>query len=297
MLARIYRSVIPASVRQIIYKGFLGKLLLFTRNLRMNTRAKFTYLFQAFLPKNDLNKALSFMGRHGLTSYPADYMLDYKRKITDIAFDESKKLHYCLHNGKKLYFTAAFTKDRIERLYKSLITEQDSRSAHRYIDDYDKLNNYTLLDVGSAEGTFTLDNIDRLKHVYLFESEPYWIDALKATFEPWKEKITIVEKYVGDKTEGNFITLDDYLKDKEIERLFLKMDIEGAELTALNGATNTLKKQQIMRTAICTYHRPGDPEKLEQILKDNGFATSFSDGFLFWGKRLSKAVVRGVKGE
>ncbi|MBM3920263.1 MAG: FkbM family methyltransferase [Sphingomonadales bacterium] len=297
MLARVYRSVMPASVRQTIYEGFLGTLLLFIRNFRMNARAKFTYIFRAFLPKNDLNKALSFMGKHGLTSYPADYMLEYKRKVTDVVYDEHKKLHYCLHNGRKLYFTSAFTNDRIERLYKSLITEQDSRSAHRYIDDYDKLNNYTLLDVGSAEGIFTLDNIDRIKHAYLFEAEPYWIDALKATFEPWKEKITIVEKYVGDKTEDNFITLDDYLKDKEIDRLFLKMDIEGAELAALNGATNTLKKQPVMRTAICTYHRPGDPEKFDQILTENGFATSFSDGFLFWGKRLSKAVVRGLKGE
>lgn len=296
MLAKVYRWILPAGFRKIIYQIFLGSVLSFVRNFRMNLRCKLTYVFQYFLPKTDLNKALAFMGRHGLTSYPSAYMLEYKNMEVEIQFDAGKQLHYCLHNGRKLYFTSEFTRDRIVKLYRSLVTEQDSRSAHRYIEDYDALRGYVLLDVGSAEGIFTLDNIDKIEHAYLFEAEPYWIDALKATFEPWKDKVTIVEKYVGDKTEGSFTTLDDFLQDKNFNRVFLKMDIEGAELEALQGASATMKKTPEMRLAVCTYHRPGDPERFEGLLKESGFQTSFSDGYLFWGKRLSKAVILGAKG-
>jgi hypothetical protein len=34
---------------------------------------------------------------------------------------------------------------------------------------------------------------------------------------------------------------------------------------------------------------------VEKLLQNHGFKTSFSEGYLFWGKRLSKAVIRGVK--
>jgi hypothetical protein len=296
MLAKVYRWILPAGFRRIIYDVFLGRILKLVRNFSMNFRCKFTFIFQYFLPKTDLNKALAFMGRYGLTSYPSAYMLEYRNMQVEIQFDADKKLHYCLHNGRKLYFTSEFTKDRIIKLYRSLVIEQDVRSAHRYIEDYNALEGYVLLDVGSAEGIFTLDNIDRIKHAYLFEAEPYWIDALRATFEPWKDKVTIVEKYVGNKTQDNFTTLDDFLQDRNFDKVFLKMDIEGAELEALQGVGSTMKSSPEMRVAVCTYHRPGDPERFEGLLKENGFQTSFSEGYLFWGKRLSKAVIRGVKG-
>jgi hypothetical protein len=162
----------------------------------MNAKCKFTFLFQKILPKTDYNKALAFMGRHGLSSYPAPYVLDYNNRTVNLEFDNDKQMHYCMHNGKKLYFTSTFGKAQIIKLYKSLITEQDIRSAHRYVENYEDLKGITLLDVGSAEGIFTLDNIEKLEHAYLFEVEPFWIDALHATFEPWKEKVTIITQHL-----------------------------------------------------------------------------------------------------
>ena len=55
-----------------------------------------------------------------------------------------------------------------------------------------------LLDVGSAEGIFALTHIEKLKHVVLFERNAQWVEALEATFAPWKEKVTIIRKYVSD---------------------------------------------------------------------------------------------------
>ncbi len=295
MITAAYRTLLPASFRDWLYKAFVGEVVFFFRNFRLHVRSKFTFLFYPFLPKNELNKALAFMGRHGLTSYPASYMLKYKNMSVDLIRDEELHLEYCWHNGRKLYFTDAFDRDRIIRLYRSLVTEQDVNSAHRYITHAECMKDVTLLDVGSAEGIFSLDHIEDVKHVYLFEAEPYWIKALEATFAPWKHKVTIIKKYIGSTDKEGYTTIDEFMKDKTFEKLFIKMDIEGAEWEALQGAQKTLGMQANIQLAVCTYHRLGDPEKFNEFLGRNHFTTSFSEGFLFWGRRLSKAVIRGEK--
>lgn len=295
MLTAAYRAILPTQFRQWLYRVFLGDVVYFFRNFKLHMRSKFTFLFYPLLPKSELNKALAFIGRHGLTSYPAPYMLKYKRMAVEMLWDEARQLHYCVHNGRKLFFTAEFDRDRIIRLYKSLVTEQDVNSAHRYIKSSDDMRGVALLDVGSAEGIFSLDHIDLVDHVFLFEAEPYWIKALEATFEPWKHKVTIVKKYVGSQNGDGYITIDEFLKDKIFDRLFIKMDIEGAEYDALQGASETLNRCPDVRLSVCTYHRLGDPEKFQEFLASKHFTTEFSEGYLFWGRRLSKAVIRGWK--
>jgi Methyltransferase FkbM domain len=295
MIAKIYRFLIPASIRDFIYDAFLGNVLFHLRHFKVHLKSKFTFLFSGLLPKTEENLALAFIGKHGITSYPAPYSLDYDKKETSMVWDKSKDLPYIMHNGKKLYFPKVFNADKISVLYKSLMTEQDINSAHRYVVSYNELKGKTLLDIGSAEGIFSLDTIELVERVYLFECESFWVEALKATFEPWKDKVTLVEKYVGDKTEGIFITIDDFLKDKSKDNLFLKMDIEGAEQSALRGAVQTLKKGKNLQVAVCTYHKPEDPKAISSFLSDLGFSYEFTPGMLFWGKRLSKALIRGKK--
>lgn len=56
----------------------------------------------------------------------------------------------------------------------------------------------------------------------------------------------------------NMTTLDRYVEQAEIKRVdFIKMDIEGAELGALQGAAATIAKFK-PRLAISLYHRPDD---------------------------------------
>jgi hypothetical protein len=45
------------------------------------------------------------------------------------------------------------------------------------------------------------------------------------------------------------------------------MDIEGAEQRALVGARETIRKFH-PRLSLSTYHRPDDPEKIPQIVRD-----------------------------
>lgn len=54
---------------------------------------------------------------------------------------------------------------------------------------------------------------------------------------------------------AQLITLDEYVKEKNIKKIdFIKMDVEGAERKALNGAAETIKRFR-PKLAISVYHR------------------------------------------
>jgi hypothetical protein len=295
MLTKLYRKVVPLSFRNFIYDLFLGTVLTFVRNFKENTKSKFIFCFKWLLPKTELNQAYAFMGQHGLVSYPGKYMLSYLKKDVVFDFDSALGLSYVLHNSKKLYFPSSFSKEKVIFEYKRLLTEQDEHSAHRYVRKYEDLKGFTLFDIGSAEGIFSLDVIEYIDHVHLFECEEMWLAPLSATFLPWKDKVTLVKKYVGNQSDDNFVTIDEYLKEKPKSHLFLKMDIEGAEMLALKGSMETLNMGNNIRLAVCTYHRKTDPEQIYNLLTSSGFTCEFSEGYIFWNRRLSKAVIRCYK--
>lgn len=71
---------------------------------------------------------------------------------------------------------------------------------------------------------------------------------------------SVVQENNTDFEKGNIIeiktcALDDVLKGEEIT--FIKMDIEGAELKALQGASSIISKQK-PKLAVCVYHKPED---------------------------------------
>ena len=148
-----------------------------------------------------------------------------------------------------------------------------------------------LLDIGAAEGIFTLNAIEQISHAYLFECDEEWIEALEATFAPWKEKITIVRKYVSDTDEGDYITLDRYFQETTSgKRFFLKMDIEGYERKALKGAQQLLKQADVSG-AVCLYHRKDDKEVIQKICAENGFETSIRPNFLYIENEMRPGVL------
>jgi FkbM family methyltransferase len=82
----------------------------------------------------------------------------------------------------------------------------------------------------------------------------------------------------GSEEEGTVqtVTIDDLWIRSQLSRVdFIKMDIEGAELEALKGAEQTIRRFR-PKLAICLYHRPEDfvtiPRFLDQTLPEYRFA-------------------------
>ncbi len=295
MIARLYRILLPASFRKSLYEAFLGKMLHSLRHSKVRIKGVYQAFSGLFRKLNEREQALAFIGKHGITSYPGAYSLKYKTLPIKVEHDSALGLPWVLHNERKLYFPATMKAEQVTRLYRSLITEQDPEAAHRYVASYESLKGWTLLDVGAAEGIFSLDVIELVDKVYLFEYEPYWQAPLQATFAPWKHKVEIVHRYVGDRDNEQFIRLDTLFADATPPRLFLKMDIEGWERTALAGASALLHKNTEMRASVTVYHRPDDPAVIGGIFREAGFQTSFNPGYIYWGKRLSTALIRAEK--
>jgi len=64
------------------------------------------------------------------------------------------------------------------------------------------------------------------------------------------------------------ISLDDYVSSNSITKVdFIKMDVEGAETDAINGAKQILKKYK-PKLAISTYHKPDDFWSLPLLIKN-----------------------------
>jgi hypothetical protein len=205
-------------------------------------------------------------------------------------------------DGKRLYFKKRWSVKRIQHSFNELTREQDKESPHRYLSDDFKIDEgEVLVDIGVAEGNFALGAIEKASRVIMFETDKEWIEALNATFEPWKDKVLIVNKFVSDVTDKKNTTLDDYFG-KEEKITFLKIDVDGAEARLLNGCKRVLSEQKPLKIAVCTYHKQGDEKEFDALLRKNDFKTSHSNGFmLFYYDKMMKApylrrgVIRAVK--
>lgn len=247
-----------------------------------------------FYPSSSKLDYYNFFRKRGYTHYPYEFAEKYIKMPVQILWDEGKRLPYVVHrDSKRLYFPRDYSERKVEKVYKALLIEQDTRHPHHYVDSLNEFEGRILLDVGAAEGFTSLDSIDVSRFVYLFECEDKWIEALQATFEPWKEKVMIVKKYISDRNDEMNDTLDHFLEGKYKESLFLKMDIEGAECDALKGSSQLFSDATNLSFAICTYHKKDDPENIAAFLERYGCSYFFRDGYFFVKHKLRKCLIRG----
>ena len=199
---------------------------------------------------------------------------------------KEKGFWYVLHNEKsKLFFPSHSASSDYISLVRNeglLGTGWLAKSPHCYTDEnFQVEDGEVLLDVGCAEAIFALDNIEKVSKAYLFECAAEWRKPLRLTFAPYANKVVFVNKLVSDKTQGKSITLIDALKEdaSQYNRFFVKMDIEGCEKTVLAGNSDFFKNHKV-KLSCCVYHRQDDAVVIDAMLKEMGYKTRFSDGYM-----------------
>ena len=94
---------------------------------------------------------------------------------------------------------------------------------------------------------------------------------------------------MGNKSGDGMIRLDDY---KDVYFTYLKADIEGDEVSMLDGAEE-LMKSSIKQVLVCTYHKPNDQARVVRKLREKGMNCYINPGFVLYDVcNSSKPYVR-----
>jgi uncharacterized LabA/DUF88 family protein len=232
-------------------------------------------------------KELSFLSQHShdYPMIPYDFTSEYSASKIETFFDDQSGMYYVLHNQKRLYFPEGMERKFISKSYINLLIEQHRESPHRYLTARESEASYnTFVDVGAAEAILSLELIDTIDRIFIFEGDARWIPALKATFEPWREKVTIIDKMVGNPntqvdTEADYtVTLDSFQKEF-VGNVLIKIDVEGHEEEVLMGAESLFERDDV-DVLCCTYHKANDADNFNSFFSARGYNTEFSDGYM-----------------
>lgn len=239
----------------------------------------------------DKTEILDYIKTHPISVFNYPFTEKYVNIPAEIGFDARNELYYVMHMGKyKMYMARRLnTKEKVYEYYRSLCMEQDNNSPHRYVtDDFDVQTGDILVDIGTAEGIFSIDKIDKVKKLYIIETDAEWIEALKYTFGNYMDKVVMVEKFVADYTGYGSVKLDDAINE---EVNFIKMDIEGNEYAAMVGAKKTIEKSTNLRCVLCTYHNDNDEVALKSLVESYGLSAEFSKGYMYFANDAEQLYV------
>ncbi len=221
-------------------------------------------------------------GNHWSFLFPYSFVFNYDHRSVQVHRDESIGLFYVIHKGKRLYYSRRYSSEvEVQHAYNGISVEQDERSPHCYTDEeFYVEEGDVVVDVGAAEGNFSLDVIEKASVVYIVEPDSDWIEALNATFRPWKSKVRIINKYASDTDNDTYVSLSGILGDNPVN--FIKMDVGGAEAKIITSSEKLLNANPSVKLALCTYHRKGDADATEKILARLGFSYRFTDGYMLY---------------
>lgn len=249
------------------------KTIAWWRRFKKNRVGRVQEILDYYKGSEQFQNELAYLEKCGADYFPYDWARN--KNVWKIRcggkFNNSQRERYVMRNGKKLFLGLTS--------YSQLAFEQHPKSPHAYFsDDFYVESTDCFVDIGAAEGMISLDVIDKVERCILIECNEKWHHSLRKTFEPYKDKVQIVSKYVSDKNDENNITLDELLKDVE-NPVVLKIDVEGMEDLVLAGAQEVLRRKGT-KVAICTYHKPGDDIRFKEYFQNLGYWTEVSEGYM-----------------
>lgn len=245
----------------------------------------------------EIQKKIAYIKEKGLSIFNDSFVNKYQNMNIDVCFDDLSGLFYVIYKDKKMFFSRKYdTEEKVRRYYRSILIEQDAESPHKYLSDCFVSKGKIIVDVGAAEGNFSLDLIESAEHIYIIEADPDWIEALSKTFQNYSERVTIINKFVSSLDGNGSVRLDTIIQDTVD---YIKMDIEGYEWDALQGAEQIILNSPNLECAICVYHHDFDEELIGAQLRRFGLKCSTSEGYMWFdglGRKsyVSTKFVRGI---
>lgn len=187
---------------------------------------------------------------------------------------KDKRMYYPPGSGTKYPDGKTYVKD--------VLIEQVPTSPHLYVTAEHKINDGdVLIDAGVCEGNFALKYVDVCSKIYLFEMDKKWIAPLYFTFKDYWNKVELINKPVAGSTDSGKVMLDDVVNVPVGSNVFLKMDIEGAEVGALHGVRKILQSNKV-RASVCSYHKKDALWQIKSVFQKYGYQTSTSDGYMIF---------------
>lgn len=146
-----------------------------------------------------------------------------------------------------------------------------------------------VLDVGANVGFYSMYALDRSNYVISMEPSVNCIPALHKNLESYTSSLIVEKGAWSSDGEANFsvnegipgcsrvvdsgsnvipvVTIDHLMTELGVDKLdFIKMDIEGSEMEALAGASETIKRFQ-PRMSLSLYHKPTDEKDIINYIK------------------------------
>ncbi|MDE5907433.1 MAG: FkbM family methyltransferase [Lachnospiraceae bacterium] len=230
------------------------------------------------------------------------YREDYKKMFIKCADDISREILDCILNYR-------FTMKSIwiQKAYDITIECGDGRE---YFDSgVMKLHkDEVFVDCGGYIGDTVLEFVkntdDIYKKIYFFEPGMEVYSKAKRNLKNVHD-VLFTQAGVGEKAgvlqfsgEDDFGHIDDngmetiniVMLDEVVEDqpTFIKMDIEGAELSALKGASKLIKKHR-PKLAICVYHKPEDLFEILELI--DSFGINYKYYFRHYTNRVSGTIL------
>lgn len=253
---------------------------------------KINVIKECIQSKSEEYKAiLKFLGKNSITDFNYDFIKKYKKRLNRIYYDEKEDMRYVLHEGKKLYFKRSMSEKDINYYYNAISLEQDKDSPHLYLTDELHQKKYKcVLDIGAAEGNFSLDIIDNAEEIYIVESDREWMEALECTFRDYQDKVHLINCFVSDKEEVNKSTIDQVIGDR-MDIDLIKLDVEGEEISVLKGARKVMAHNNPV-FLVCAYHYGREEEDIRAFFKN--YKISVRKGYMVFLSQeiLDKPLLR-----
>ncbi len=253
----------------------------------------------------DAELGVAILQKGYISCFYGDWTRKYDRFSAIVKWDSDANRYYVLHKTlfggrKRIYYKKGTKSMEAFLAYRSVALEQDPCSPHRYLSEtvIKKIcdDRGIGLDIGTAEGNFSLDVIDCLDGIICFEPEAEWVDALTLTMKPYGNRVKIEKKFVAGETFGDYTSIDDYFGSEIPNNIrIIKMDIEGSEMEALNGMKKTLQENPEAVLLVCLYHNKDDEKEIKRFLEDMGYEFRIRDGVMLFGNIDTENICDNIR--